>query len=307
MIRPANPKCQGRATISTVFCGRLAAGKGRHPVGDIGPGHHLPPDGLHLDPVPRLDPFGFGQGGADLHEHLGHHLRLPGEVPGHGPGLPVFRHPEGGGDDGILGIADLGHPIHLRFPHLHHRVGLLRRHIVHVRALQGLVVLRQGPFLAGPAGHEDPALAFGQHEKGGLGRFLGPHVDLGGGVDPLEVGDVGVLPGLGHRVPGEQGLGLIPGLALGVQRAAVVDDPAVHRPGKSPAGIEPQPGGVLLVPGRGLVVLLVRAGVVAGVDPATAGGGAVILQAQEVRELLFVRHGVAVDLLGHQVDVGSSP
>ena len=155
-----------------------------------------------------------------------------------------------------------------------------------------------------PAGHEDPALAFGQHDEGRLGRYLRRNLLLGLGVDPAEIRHVELGPGLGRRVPLEQGLVLVPGLALGVHRAAVIDDPAVHRPGPGPVGVDPQAAGVFFVPAGHEVVLLVRAGIGPGIDPVAAGGGAVVGELGEVGHLLFVRHGVAVDLLGHQVDVG---
>src|SRR4030042_1189360 len=91
-------------------------------------------------------------------------------------------------------------------------------------------------------------------------------------------------PGL-HSAPA-WGLGLVPGLPLGVQGAAVVDNPPIYRPGKGPAGIEPQAGGILGSPGRGFVILLVRTGINTRVYPAAAGGGAVVFQTQEVGHLL---------------------
>src|SRR4030095_5004622 len=124
-----------------------------------------------------------------------------------------------------------------------------------------------------PAGGEQPAAPVDLHDE----RLVAPVALLGLAslvrpvVGPLGLGEVGHVqagPLAGLLVPPDVALALRPGLAVGVGRGPVVEDPPVGRPGPAPLGRD-RP----LLAGRlaagGLVDL---AGVAAAVDPAAAGG-----------------------------------
>src|SRR5205823_1259959 len=161
--------------------------------------------------------------------------------------------------------------------------------------------------------HEKPAQAIGHHDerispamsihplpvgvRGSPGSLLSREV---GHIvtDPFSPGICfsGIIAGLfpgrlfpasGVRafslgLPPDKLLALAPGLTLGVGAGAVVKQAAVGRPGKTPTTVigeirvpVPYPRRVSLAVGR--PVLAIR-GYKAAVDPAAAGGGAVVLQ-----------------------------
>src|SRR5919206_1229602 len=158
------------------------------------------------------------------------------------------------------------------------RVGPLPVERVVERRLLRLVV--GGDWPVGQAGrHEQPTPAVGLHDE----RLVAPDGVIGprvvgrlviGGLARCEVRDVvaGPLPLL--LVPPDVLLALAPGPALVVGGGSVVDDVAVHRPRPTP--FEGYP--VLLAPGLAPVGLIDLVFVDAAVDPAPAGGRAVVLE-----------------------------
>src|SRR5439155_6109626 len=124
-----------------------------------------------------------------------------------------------------------------------------------------------------------PTASVGLEDEGVVAgdRVLGSGAvrrNVRGGLLLLEVRVVGPHPFLLRPVPPDQLLALRPRLALGIRRGAVVENPAVQRPGPAPLLRDP----VLLLAGhlaRGLV-LLVRVG--ADVEPAARRRRAVALQ-----------------------------
>src|SRR5262249_26293511 len=93
-------------------------------------------------------------------------------------------------------------------------------------------------------------------------------------------------------VPPDEGLALAPWFAVGVGGGAVVQDPPVGGPGPAPLVRDP----VLLPAGFAPRRLVDPAGVDAAIDPAAAGGGAIVVQ------LLVGRDRVAVAV--PSVDLG---
>src|SRR5215213_11107218 len=88
-------------------------------------------------------------------------------------------------------------------------------------------------------------------------------------------------------------LALAPGAPVAVGRRAVVEDPPVRGPGPAPLGRHPGLFGAGLAP-RGLVDAVL---VDAGVDPAAAQRGAVVLHLGERGQRSPGCHLVPVDLL----------
>src|SRR5436190_8186310 len=95
-----------------------------------------------------------------------------------------------------------------------------------------------------------------------------------------EVGDVVAGPLPFRLVPPDQLLPLAPRLAIRGGGAAVIEDAPVARPGVAPA--------VAVAAPRLARVRFVLAVEDAGVDPAAAGGGAVIFQFTEVLDVVAV-------------------
>ncbi len=111
-----------------------------------------------------------------------------------------------------------------------------------------------------------------------------------------EVGHIMPRPLALVGVPPHQGLALAPRLAVRVGGRAVVQDAPVGRPGPAPLGRDP----VLLAAGLAARRLVLPVGVHAAVDPAAAGGGAVVLELRVGGQRLAV--GVpAVDLGEHRL------
>src|SRR5208282_4449061 len=79
----------------------------------------------------------------------------------------------------------------------------------------------------------------------------------------------------------------IPGLARKIARGAIVEDAPVDRPRERPLRIDAGVFRIAVVAPRHLVAGL---GEAAGIDPATAGGRAVVPQRGEARKLLAGGH-----------------
>src|SRR4029079_8054120 len=105
----------------------------------------------------------------------------------------------------------------------------------------------------------------------GLRAVGGPVV---GPLVGLEVGHVLARPPPLVLIPPDEPLALRPRLALGVGGGAVVEDAPVRGPGPRPVRGHP----TLLARGRAPRRLFRLAGEAAAVDPAAAGGRAVVLQ-----------------------------
>ena len=110
--------------------------------------------------------------------------------------------------------------------------------------------------------------------------------------------DVGhVVAGPHRAVPLDQLALRIPGLAVDVRRGAVVEDAPVGRPGERPAEISAGIARVAgVAPGHHIALL----GPAAGIDPAAAGGRAVVAQLPEPVELLALleHHLGRIDRVG---------
>src|SRR5205823_7971951 len=159
------------------------------------------------------------------------------------------------------------------------RVGALRVERVAERRLVRLVVRRQRPVLE-PLGDVEPGAAVRLHDErvvagdgvlglGAVGRHVARLLVL------LEVGYVEARPLALAAVPPDVALALGPRVAVRIGGGAVVDDPAVRRPGPRPFGRDV----ALLLPvwllSRGLVDPVRYA---AAVDQAAAQRLAFVLQ-----------------------------
>src|SRR5699024_8147218 len=111
----------------------------------------------------------------------------------------------------------------------------------------------------------------------GRGPALGGVPRIIGALGHREVGDVLAGPAAGLLVPPHELLALAPGPAPGVGRGAVVEDPPVGGPGPAPV----RGGLALLRAGAAAPGLVDPVRVDAGVDPAAAAGGAVVLHLRE--------------------------
>src|SRR5262249_27369342 len=126
------------------------------------------------------------------------------------------------------------------------------------------------------AGHPDPALAVGVHDEWliaaeGIIAFRANPGLVIGRLGGSEIRRVEPGPRFLLFVPPNQFLALAPGAAIGTRGSTVVQNAPVRRPGESPAmAVQtfwlPLPGFVFA-----------RRWHDAGVDPATTGGGTVIL------------------------------
>src|SRR6266403_1685644 len=139
--------------------------------------------------------------------------------------------------------------------------------VVRQRRLERLVMLGQRSL--GQAGRcEHTGHALSRHDEGPdflVGRCIRPHV-----------GHVGTAPGL--AVPGDQPASWIPGFAGWIRRGAVVQDPAIRRPGPRPVQRLADAVRVgVVAPGH----LVARLGPRTRVDPAAACRGAVVAQLAE--------------------------
>src|SRR3546814_8206376 len=104
-----------------------------------------------------------------------------------------------------------------------------------------------------------------------------------------------------RSVPPRQALALRPGLAVRIGRRAVVEHAPVSRPGKGPAQVRAGAIRPVRLPRAGLIVAL--CGIGAAINPAAAGGGAVILEVVEAFDLATLRPAIAADLLEHRLCV----
>src|SRR3546814_9758493 len=92
----------------------------------------------------------------------------------------------------------------------------------------------------------------------------------------LKIDTVVALPARLRLVPPRQALALRPGLAVRIGRRAVVEHAPVSRPGKGTAQVRAGAIRPVRLPRAGLIVAL--CGIGAAINPAAAGGGAVILE-----------------------------